>query len=121
MISASRCNNGGRTAVLTSDDCRVVNGGGGYVNHCEQELDDKNEMVLAASKIAVAAGGDQPTVATDEGVYLASCAELANLKELTLGNLDLIDEFKVLLAHKDDKILLLTKEVEYVSLVTISN
>jgi len=113
-----------------SKDCRLVNGGGGgggYVNHCEQALGDKNEMVVAVSKIAV--GGDHhqhqrhnhnnhhnhQTTAVANRVYSVASSEIDMLKEFTLSNFDLIKELKVCLVKKDEKIEQLSKEVNLVS------
>jgi len=125
MISAAgRCNSGGGgRASAMSKECRIVNGGGGgggvvaggYVNHCEQVLGDQNEMVMAASKIAVAAGGNQAVASINHRVYPPSSNELGSLKDLTLNNLMLMEEYTNSLVQKNEKIIQLTKEVEYVS------
>lgn len=130
MISAGRCSGGGggggggRTAIV-SKDCRTVNGGGGgvggYVNHCEQALDAKNEMVMAASKIAVATGGDKNTsvitaTTINNRVLPLSGSELDGLKDYTLTNIELIENLNILLTSKNKKIDELTHEIIYVSL-----
>jgi len=122
MISAGgRCNSGagGRVSAM-SKECRIVNGGGGivvggYVNHCEQVLGDQNEMVMAASKIAVVASNDQTVASINHRVYPPSTNELGKLKDLALDNLMLIEEYTKTLEIKNEKILLLTNEVDYVS------
>uniref|UniRef100_A0A2S2NYK5 Male-specific lethal 1 n=1 Tax=Schizaphis graminum TaxID=13262 RepID=A0A2S2NYK5_SCHGA len=120
MISAAgRCNSGGSGRVSAmSKECRIVNGGGGvvaggYVNHCEQVLDDQNEMVMAASKITVAAGNDQAVASINHRVYPPSSSELNRLKDLTLGNLMIIEEYSNNLSQNNETILELTKEVEF--------
>ncbi|XP_050433333.1 male-specific lethal 1-like 1 [Adelges cooleyi] len=109
MISAGRCHNG---RGVMSKECRINGGSGGYVNHCEQALDDKSEMVMAvASKIPSTA--DQKKSANTR-VYLSSDdTELGSLKDFALSNLDLINELKELLIEKDKKILHLSNEVTY--------
>lgn len=115
MIATSRCNSGGGRTTVMSKECRIVNGGGGgYVNHCEQELGDKNEVVMAASKIAVNSGGDQLTTSTAKRGYPSSSTEVT-LKEWTYSNLNLIDNLKAQVVQKDETIVQLSKEVEYVS------
>jgi len=124
MISPGRCD-GGRTAAVMTKDCRLVNGGGGYVKHCEQALGDKNEMVVAVSKIAV--GGDHhhhhqrhhhnnhhnhQTMAVANRVY---SSELDTLKEFMLSNFDLVKELKVCLVKKDEKLDQKDKEIVQVS------
>lgn len=109
MIASTRYNGGGGRTTAMSKECRMMNGGGGYVNRCEQELGDKNEMVMAASKIGVAPGGDQSKLG-----YPSSSTEVT-LKEWTLSNLSLIDTLKVQIVHKDKMIQKLSKEVEHVS------
>jgi len=99
MISAAgRCNSGRGSAM--SKECRIVNGGGGggavavagaYVNHCEQVLDDQNEMMTAASKITVAA--DQLVAPKSRRVYPPSSNETNKIKELIQVNGLLLQEF----------------------------
>lgn len=123
MISAGgRCNSGGGgRASAMSKDCRIVNGGGGgivvggYVNHCEEVLSDQNEMVMAASKIAVVAGNDQTVASISHRVYPPSSNELVKIKDLSLGNLMIIEEYAKTVAMKNDQILLLKREVDNVS------
>jgi hypothetical protein len=122
MISAAeRCNSGGSDRVSAmSKECRIVNGGGGvvaggYVNHCEQVLDDQNEMVMAASKITVAAGSDQAVASINHRVYPPSSIELNRLKDFAFGNLMMIEEYSSNLSQKNEEILELKKKLEYVS------
>jgi len=124
MISvAGRCNSGGSGRVSAmSKDCRIVNGGGGgvvvvggFVNHCEQVLGDQNEMVMAASKIAVVSGSDQTVASINHRVYPPSSNELNKLKELAVDNIMLLEEFSQTSTMQNEKILQLTNEVQYVS------
>jgi len=122
MISAGgRCNSGGGgRATAMPKECLIVNGGGGivvggYVNHCEEVLGDQNEMVMAASKIAMVAGNDQTVASINHRVYSPSTNELGKIKDLSLGNLMIIEEYAKTVAMKNDQILLLSKEVDFVS------
>lgn len=113
MISAGRCNSGGgggRSAAM-SKDRRAVNGAGaGYVNRCEQALDEKNEMVMAGS-------GDQQ-LSNGFGLNF----EQAN-KDFAYCNLKLVEhlksrctQFKQLLEEKEETIKRLSIESETVSI-----
>jgi len=124
MISAAgRCNSGGGGRVSAmSKECRIVNGGGGggvvvggFVNHCEQVLDDQNEMVMAASKIAVVSGSDQTVASINHRVYPPSSNELGKLKDLAIDNLILLEEYSKSVALQNEKISQLTNEVDFVS------
>lgn len=96
-------------------ECRVVNGGGGYVNRCEQALGDKNEVVMAASKIAVATGGDQMVaVATNNHVYPLD-SQFDTLKKFSMDNIDFIEKLKNIVVNKNEEIKELTKQLNYVS------
>ncbi|XP_016658685.1 male-specific lethal 1-like 1 isoform X2 [Acyrthosiphon pisum] len=120
MISAAgRCNSGGGGRVSAmSKDCRIVNGGGGgvvvggFVNHCEQVLDDQNEMVMAASKIGVVSGSDQTVASINHRVYPPSSNELGKLKDLAIDNLILLEEYSKSVALQNEKISQLTNEVD---------
>lgn len=119
MISAAgRCNSvgGGRVSAM-SKECRIINGGGdvvagGYVNHCEQVLDDQNEMVMAASKTAVVAGSDQAVASISHRVYPPSSSELSRLKDLAYDNIMLLEECSNILFKKNERISELEKELE---------
>ncbi|XP_060875105.1 male-specific lethal 1-like 1 isoform X1 [Metopolophium dirhodum] len=122
MISAAgRCNSGGGGRVSAmSKECRIVNGGGGggvvvggFVNHCEQVLDDQNEMVMAASKIAVVSGSDQTVASINHRVYPPSSNELGKLKDLAIDNLILLEEYSKSVALQNEKISQLTNEVDF--------
>lgn len=116
MMSTNRCNGGGVcTVVMPKAESRMVNGGsGGYVNRCEQALDDKNEMVMATSKVT--GGGDQIVAsATNNGICPPTdSSKLVSLKEYTYTNIMMIDEFEAEIKLRDNKINQLTKEVNYV-------
>jgi len=124
MISAAgRCNSGGgggRVSAM-SKECRIVNGGGGgvvvggFVNHCEQVLDDQNEMVMAASKMAVVSASDQTVASINHRVYPPSSNELGKLKDLAIDNLILLEEYSKSVALQNEKISQLTNEVDFVS------
>jgi len=121
MISAAgRCNSGGgggRVSAM-SKECRIVNGGGGgvvvggFVNHCEQVLDDQNEMVMAASKMAVVSASDQTVASINHRVYPPSSNKLKAPSSLNhklkrdSGNSEVL---------QNEKILQLKNEVDYVS------
>lgn len=106
----------GRVSAI-SKECRIVNGGGdgGFVNHCEQVLDDQNEMVMAASKIAVVSGSDQTVASINHRVYPPSSNELGKLKDLAIDNLILLEEYSKSVALQNEKISQLTNEVDFVS------
>lgn len=94
----------------------MANGGGGYVNRCEQALDDKNEMIMATSKIT---GGCDQIVGTaaNNGVYSSSdSTEMVSLKEYAYTNLMMIDECKAVIKERDEEIIQLSKEVHYVNI-----
>lgn len=100
---------------MAKAECRVVNGGGGYVNHCEQVLDDQNEVVLAAANIAVAAGGDlhKLPVSMNGGYPLED--EFDNLKDFTIKNFEIMDQLQKLVEKQDKEIKELNKKLNYVS------
>lgn len=110
MISAAgRCNSGRGSAM--SKECRIVNGGGGavaggYVNHCEQVLDDQNEMMMAA---------DQPVAPKSRRVYPPSSNETNKMKELSQANAMLMEEFYNIAVKDRESISELKKQVEFVS------
>jgi len=118
MISVmGRCNSGHGSAM--SKECWIVNGfggavAGGYANHCEQVLDDQNEMMMAASRITVAA--DQPVAPKSHRVYPPSSNETNKLKEFHRVNTIM---FMQELYNNDVKdketISELKKQVEFVS------
>ncbi|XP_050545753.1 male-specific lethal 1-like 1 [Daktulosphaira vitifoliae] len=108
MISAGRCING---RSVMSKECRVNCGSGGYVNHCEQDLDDKSEMVMGiASKISTT---DQLRTSNNHKYSSCENSEIRSLKDFSLGNLDLIDELKVIVNQKDKTIEQLSDEVNF--------
>ncbi|KAL4092010.1 hypothetical protein QTP88_026593 [Uroleucon formosanum] len=124
MISvAGRCNSGGGGRVSAmSKDCRIVNGGGsgvvvvgGFVNHCEQVLGDQNEMVMAASKIAVVPGSDQTVASINHRVYPPSSNELNKLKELGIEHITLLREFSKSDSLKNEQILQLSNQVTFLN------
>lgn len=124
MISvAGRCNSGGGGCVSAmSKDCRIVNGGGsgvvvvgGFVNHCEQVLGDQNEMVMAASKVAVVSGSDQTVASINHRVYPPSSNELNKLKELGIEHITLLQELTKSDSLKNEQILQLSNQVTFVS------
>jgi len=101
-----------------SKECRIVNGGGdavagGYVNHCEQVLDDQNEMMVAASKITVAA--DQPVAPKSRRVYPPSSNEINKLKDFSQVNGIFMQELCNEVAKDKETISELKKRVEFVS------
>ncbi|XP_025405180.1 male-specific lethal 1 homolog [Sipha flava] len=107
MINTSRCNGGACTVVMPKAECRMVNGGsgGGYVNRCEQALDDKNEMVLATSKIT--GNGDQiVATVTNNGTY--SSSNTSEVVSLQVHNMAL-DEIKKM----NEKIKQMSEEIYY--------
>jgi hypothetical protein len=109
MINTSRCNGGACTVVMPKAECRMVNGGsgGGYVNRCEQALDDKNEMVLATSKIT--GNGDQiVATVTNNGTY--SSSNTSEVVSLQVHNMAL-DEIKKM----NEKIKQMSEEIYYVT------
>lgn len=121
ISSAGRCNSGGGGRVSAmSKEIRFVNVGngavvvGGFVNHCEQGLDSKNALVLVESK-AVVPVSDQTVSTINHRVYPPSSNELGKLKDLTLDNLMLLDEYSKSLALQNEKIIQLTNEVKFVS------
>lgn len=100
---------------MAKAECRAVNGGGGYVNHCEQVLDDQNEVVLAAANVAVAAGGDLHKLPVSiNGVY-PSEAEFNSLKKFTVKNLEIMEELRNLMDQKNEEIKELNNKLNYVS------
>ncbi|XP_027852648.2 male-specific lethal 1-like 1 isoform X3 [Aphis gossypii] len=117
MISATgRCNSGRSSAM--SKECRIVNGGGGavaggYVNHCEQVLDDQNEMMMAASKITVAA--DQPVAPKSRRVYPPSSNETIKAKEVHEANAMLMQEIVEERNKYKESMKELKKQVEFLT------
>lgn len=100
---------------MAKAECRAVNGGSGYVNHCEQVLDDKHEVVLAAANIAVAAGSDlRKFPVSINGIY-PSEASMDHLKAYAINNLELIEELRKLLGQKDEEIKELNNKLNCVS------
>ncbi|XP_025208030.1 uncharacterized protein LOC112603594 [Melanaphis sacchari] len=119
MISVTgRCNNSssGRVSAM-SKECRIVNGGGGvvaggFVNHCEEVLDEQNEMIMAASKITVAAGNNQAVASINHRVYPPSSNESSRLKDLQGANVELIDEILNYAQQAYKRVFELEKELE---------
>lgn len=120
MLNASRyCSgSGGRqpSAVMPSsskDRQRIVNGCGsavsGFVNRCEQVLDDKNEMVVTAT---------QATVGHDDEYYQSDMC----YKKFAVMNLQMIDNLteqtaamRSMISDKNNVIMKLTQDLEFVS------
>ncbi|XP_060858005.1 uncharacterized protein LOC132935461 isoform X2 [Metopolophium dirhodum] len=111
-----RRNRGGVGRVSAfSKRCRIVNGGGddGFVNHCDQVLDDQNKMVMAVSKIAVDPGSDQTVASINHRVYRPATNNLSKLKARSFLNHKLKDESSKSVALLNKKILQLTNKVNY--------
>lgn len=120
MLNAGRYygGSGGRqpSAVMPSsskDRQRVVNGGGaavsGFVNRCEQVLDDKNEMVVTATRPTVVGHDEyyQPGMCYKKYAYLnLKIIEQLSAKTVNMQNM---------ISDKDDKIMKLTQDLELVS------
>jgi len=102
-----------------SKECRIVNSGGGavaggYVNSCEQLIDDKNEIVMAASKITMDA--DQPVAPKTHEVCSLSSNEINKLKESKrLNTIKIMQELYNNDVKDKETIAELKKQVEFVS------
>ncbi|CAI6363479.1 unnamed protein product [Macrosiphum euphorbiae] len=100
-----------------SKEIRFVNVGngavvvGGFVNHCEKGLDNPNALVLVESK-AVVPVSDQTVATINHRVYPPSSNELGKLKDLTLDNIMLLEEYSKSVALQNEKIIQLTNEVK---------
>jgi len=122
ISSAGRCNSGGGSRVSAmSKEIRFVNVGnggavvvGGFVNHCEQGLDNQNTLVLV-ERPAVVPVSDQTVATINHRVYPPSSNEMGKLKDLTINNVMLLEEYSKSVALQNEKIIQLTNEVKFVS------
>ncbi|XP_029345717.1 male-specific lethal 1-like 1 [Acyrthosiphon pisum] len=102
-----------------SKECRIVNGGGdgvvgGFVNNCEQVLDDQNEMVMAASKTAKVSGSDRTLASINHRICPLSSNDLDKLKDFSIENHMSIEENTKSITLKSEELLQLTKEVDII-------